>query len=171
MRTLLVVIGAVLFVLAALVVLAVGLYVVRLRPVLARAGDEVVLEHGERFAAGIGSDLAVQASPGGDPAGVELEVGRATAQHGPFTLERRAAALERLRTLTLQELSVLLVFATGLLAALLWGTSTLVRAFRCDAKDAAGLRADLAVLEDRVQALERAADAAARPEQETSEVS
>jgi hypothetical protein len=54
-----------------------------------------------------------------------------------------------------KKLAVLLIFGTGFVAALCWGVSAVVAAFRHDAGSAAGLRDALGALEERVASLER----------------
>lgn len=69
--------------------------------------------------------------------------------------------LKQLHDFDEDQLAVILIFGTGFVAALLWGLSAIVRAFRDDPASAAAVRADVAALEQRVAALEQALGAGA----------
>ena len=59
--------------------------------------------------------------------------------------------------------ATLLIFGTGFIAALCWGLSIVVRALRSNVDNAAELRDEIALLEDRIQALEQSVHALAAP--------
>jgi hypothetical protein len=64
--------------------------------------------------------------------------------------------LDQINRLKIENLSVILIFGTGFVAALLWGLGTVVRAFREDVGSATELRTQMAALEQRVSVLEQA---------------
>ena len=84
--------------------------------------------------------------------------GSASAQTGPEGQSQVPSVVNELTSPNpnfVHALSVVLVFGTGLLAALFWGLSKVITAFRSDVGNASAIRAEVASLADRVEALER----------------